>query len=75
MLVFCPVEPCILTCFDLFLPATDHIDRTWMNGYSVDLPDMSKHMERDAVAAANKIKVAKAAGGDALHTLSHVAMR
>ena len=59
----------------LFLPATDHIDRTWMNGYSVDLPDMSKHMERDAVAAANKIKVAKAAGGDALHTLSHVAMR
>jgi|TARA_B110000090_G_scaffold136090_1_gene149741 hypothetical protein len=46
-----------------------------MNGYSVDLPDMSKHMERDAVAAANKIKVAKAAGGDALHTLSHVAMR
>ena len=53
----------------------DHIDRTWMNGYTTDLPDMSKHMERDAIAAAHKVKVAKAAGDSALHTLSHVAMR
>jgi selenide,water dikinase len=53
----------------------DYIDRTWMAGYSTELPDMTKVMEKKAIDDANLVKVAKAVGDSALHTLSHVAMR
>jgi len=53
----------------------DHIDRTWMAGYTTNLPDMSKGAEAKALAAAKGVKVASAAGDDAIQMLSHVSMR
>ena len=52
----------------------DHIDRTWMRGYQ-ELPDMSSGSEEAAENKAQGVAVARAAGKDALSTLSHVAMR
>ena len=46
-----------------------------MAGYTTNLPDMNTAMEKKAVAAANGVKVARAAGEAAIDTLSHVAMR
>ena len=53
----------------------DYIDRTWMAGYTTELPDMSSGAAIQALAAAQNVKVAKAAGNDAIQMLSHVAMR